>query len=353
MPVDRTGPAAARAAPAPARRWPRRRRPARTSRWWPRRAGRRRASASRSGAARPGRPPRTQPPPEPAEPPGTDRAALGHGLEPQAAQLFRVALPVLGDLHVQVEVDPARRAAPRSAAGRWCRPARSRAPPAPDHDALLAGPLDVARSRGFEQSGRRPAVGTPSPRSTTAMRVRQLVPYAVQRGLADQLGDPDLARARRSARRRGRAAGPRAAARRAGRPAGRPGHPHRRHRHDVGQLGPVAAPSSAPPSSAAADLRAARPGRSWSPRPSPACAGSSASSRAMNRSPGPTFSSAGRQSAMTSTSAQVVPDQVVEPLAEQRARPVQPRGVDEDQLGIGAGDDAAHRVPGRLRLGAR
>ena len=42
--------------------------------------------------------------------------------------------------------------------------------------------------------------------------------------------------------------------------------------------------------------------------------------------------------------------QVVEPLAEQRARPVQPGGVDEDQLGVGAVHDAAHDGAGGLRL---
>ena len=45
------------------------------------------------------------------------------------------------------------------------------------------------------------------------------------------------------------------------------------------------------------------------------------------------------------------PDQVVEPLAEQRPRLVQPGGVDQHQLGIGPVHDAADRVPGGLRLG--
>ena len=75
-----------------------------------------------------------------------------------------------------------------------------------------------------------------------------------------------------------------------------------------------------------------------------------ASSLTMNRSPGPIFSLAGKQTATTSTSAQVVRDQVVEPLAEQRARPVQARGVDEDQLGVGPVHDAAHDGAGGLRL---
>ena len=46
---------------------------------------------------------------------------------------------------------------------------------------------------------------------------------------------------------------------------------------------------------------------------------------------------------------QVVAHQVVEPLAEQRARPVQAGRVDEDQLRVGPVHDAADRVPGGLR----
>ena len=41
---------------------------------------------------------------------------------------------------------------------------------------------------------------------------------------------------------------------------------------------------------------------------------------------------------------------VVEPLAEQGARLVQPGGVDQDQLGVGPVHDAPHGVPRRLRL---
>ena len=44
------------------------------------------------------------------------------------------------------------------------------------------------------------------------------------------------------------------------------------------------------------------------------------------------------------------PHHVVEPLAQQGARAVQPGRVDEHELGVRSGDDAAHRVPGRLRL---
>ena len=44
------------------------------------------------------------------------------------------------------------------------------------------------------------------------------------------------------------------------------------------------------------------------------------------------------------------PHDVVEALAEQRARAVQTGGVDEDELRVVAGEDAAHRVPRGLRL---
>ena len=70
----------------------------------------------------------------------------------------------------------------------------------------------------------------------------------------------------------------------------------------------------------------------------------------MNRSPGPTFSLAGKQTATMSTSAQRGRHEVVEPLAEQRARPVQARGVDQDQLGVGAVHDAADDGARGLRL---
>ena len=46
-------------------------------------------------------------------------------------------------------------------------------------------------------------------------------------------------------------------------------------------------------------------------------------------------------------------DEVVEPLPEQSARPVQTRGVHEDQLRMRAMHDAADRVPSRLRTARR
>ena len=69
----------------------------------------------------------------------------------------------------------------------------------------------------------------------------------------------------------------------------------------------------------------------------------------MYRSPGPTFSSAGTQKPDDVDLGQRRAHDVVEPLAEQRARLVQPRGVDQDQLGVVAVDDAADGVPRRLR----
>ena len=47
---------------------------------------------------------------------------------------------------------------------------------------------------------------------------------------------------------------------------------------------------------------------------------------------------------------QVLADDVVEPLPQQGARAVQPRRVDEHELPVLPGDDAAHGVPGGLRL---
>ena len=99
-----------------------------------------------------------------------------------------------------------------------------------------------------------------------------------------------------------------------------------------------------------ADLLGASPGRSWwRSRPS-WCACTFAISLTMNRSPGPIFSLAGKQTATTSTSDQRGLHQVVEPLAEQRARPVQAGGVDQDQLGVGAVHDAAYDGARGLRL---
>ena len=80
---------------------------------------------------------------------------------------------------------------------------------------------------------------------------------------------------------------------------------------------------------------------------------SSASSAAMNRSPGPTVWSAGTQKPIDVDLGQGLAHDVVEALAEQGPRAVQPGRVDEHQLGVGPVDDAADRVPRGLRLATR
>src|SRR3954447_11323807 len=71
-------------------------------------------------------------------------------LEAELAQLLRVPLPVLGDLHVQVEVDPGaeqRLDLPARVGTDLAQPLAALA----DHDALLAGPLDVEVGVHVEQ----------------------------------------------------------------------------------------------------------------------------------------------------------------------------------------------------------
>ena len=74
-----------------------------------------------------------------------------------------------------------------------------------------------------------------------------------------------------------------------------------------------------------------------------------ASSLAMKRSPGPSFWFAGQAEADHVDLGPGGAHDVVEPLAEQRARLVQAGGVDQDELRVRAVHDAAHGVPGRLR----
>ena len=75
-----------------------------------------------------------------------------------------------------------------------------------------------------------------------------------------------------------------------------------------------------------------------------------ASSLTRNRSPGPGFSFGREAHGHDVDLGPRAVHQVVEPLAEQRARTVQPRGVDEDQLGVRAVHDPAYDGPGGLRL---
>ena len=181
-------------------------------------------------------------------------------------------------------------------------------------------------------------------------RVRQLVADAVERGLADQLGHQDLL---------GRVGEVAVGVER--RPLG--------HQPDE-QVGQQRRPGRrrrpTPARSRPTRCRSPRRARWMSSRCSPIRSGVArsvlvatailvvrrtlASSVTRNRSPGPTFSLAGKHTATTSTSDQVRAHQVVEPLAEQRARPVQAGGVDQDQLGVRPVHDAAHHGAGGLRL---
>ena len=110
-------------------------------------------------------------------------------LEPQALQLFRVSLPVLGDLHVQVEVDRLTEERLDRPAGLGADLAQPRAA-APDDDGLLAGPLDVDVDADVEQrlTGR-PPLARDHLLDDDRQRVRQLVADALEGGLTNQLGD--------------------------------------------------------------------------------------------------------------------------------------------------------------------
>ncbi len=81
--------------------------------------------------------------------------------------------------------------------------------------------------------------------------------------------------------------------------------------------------------------------------------GNASSCSLMKRSPGPIFSSAGRQKPITSTSPSVAGDDVVQPLAEQGARAVDAGSVDDDELPGCRVHDPADRAPGGLRLRRR
>ena len=204
----------------------------------------------------------------------------------------------------------------------------------------------------MSSSGRSAGRPSRSPISSTTHRdrVRQLVAHALQGGLADQLGDDRLLGRvgqlalgveRRALRAAGRPAGPRAARpgrRTSRRPARSPATPCRSRRRARRRRA-----GARPSCSGVDEVGLGRRSRTSS------CAGPWPSSLTMNRSPGPTFSLAGKQTATTSTSAQVGGHQVVEPLAEQRARPVQAGGVDQDQLRVGPVHDAADDGPGGLR----
>src|SRR4051794_41972028 len=81
--------------------------------------------------------------------------------EPQLAELPRVALPVLGDLDPEVEVDRRAQQGLDLLAGDGPDLAQP-GPPVTDHDALLRGPLDVQAGADVQQR-LFPRAGPPPP----------------------------------------------------------------------------------------------------------------------------------------------------------------------------------------------
>jgi hypothetical protein len=105
-----------------------------------------------------------------------------------------VGLPVLGDLDVQVEIDRRTEQGLDLAAGVGADVAQP-GPLVADHDALLAVALEEDVGVDVEQRlVVRPALAQHHLVDGDGDRVRQLVPNAFQRGLADQLADQDLLR---------------------------------------------------------------------------------------------------------------------------------------------------------------
>src|SRR5258708_37666104 len=107
-------------------------------------------------------------------------------VEAQPAQLFRIPLPVLGDLDAQVEVYPGAEQGldlPPRAGADLLEPGALGA----DHDGLLAGALHVHHRMHVDE------IVTPFPGSHLLDHdgdgVRQLVAHALEDRLADQLGD--------------------------------------------------------------------------------------------------------------------------------------------------------------------
>src|SRR6516165_3724014 len=110
-------------------------------------------------------------------------AGIGSVVEPETAELTGVALPVLGDLDTQVEVDPGAEERLDLAAGPAAHVLQPRSPRA-DDDGLLAGPLHV--ELGVHVGEVVAAGPRPHLLDHHGDRVRQLVPDPVQGGLPDQ-----------------------------------------------------------------------------------------------------------------------------------------------------------------------
>ena len=277
------------------------------------------------------------------------------GLRSRGAELLGVALPVLGDLDVQVEVDPLAEQRLDRRRGRWCRPRAGADPPRPMTMAFCERPLDehvdphveqrlalaAALARHASPRRRRPGECGSSSRTPSSAASRTSSAIMTSLGLVGE----HAVGVERPGRRR-QVLGE-----------------HRRDLVDLVAAGGRARARSRPsrPSWSMAMRCSASRCRSTrsvlvamrDDRRALAPAAARRARAAMNSSPGPIRWSAGRQKPMTSTSSRVSRHQVVEPLPEQGARLVQPRGVDEDQLAARLGDDAADGVPGRLRLGRR
>ena len=214
----------------------------------------------------------------------------------------------------------------------------------PDHDPLLADDRSTNRLAWMRQ---RLVVGPVLAQAhlldDDGDRVRQLVTDALQRGLADQLGDHRLLRlvgelAVRVERRALRQQRDQQVGQQADLVART-----RRHRHDLGPVGGGVVAELV-------DRQQVLPELLGVARSVLVATATSvvrrtfASSLAMNRSPGPIFSLAGKHTADHVDLGQRALHQVVEPLAEQRAGPVQAGGVDEDELASGRCTMPAHDV---------
>ena len=223
-----------------------------------------------------------------------------------------------------------------------------------DHDALLGVALDVEVGHDVEQ---RLVVGTPLAQAHLldhhGDRVRQLVAHALEGGLADEVGGQRLL---------GCVGEVAVGVER--RPLGQ------QPDEQVGQqLDLVAGHRGDRARSRPTRCRSRRPAPAMSSRCWPSCSGVARSvlvaTAMLDRAP--------HLGQLVDDEAVAGPDllvgreahrdhvdlrprgahQVVEPLAQQGAGPVQAGGVDEDQLRVGAVHDAAHHVAGGLRLGRR
>src|SRR6266545_5079877 len=110
-------------------------------------------------------------------------------VEAEAPQLLGIALPILRDLDAQIEEHARAEQRLDLLAGAGADVPEAGALGS-DNDGLLAGPLDVQVRVDVDQVVS--ALAWSHVVHDHGDRVRQLVSYALQRGLADQLGGEDL-----------------------------------------------------------------------------------------------------------------------------------------------------------------